>query len=506
VADRDIAVKFTGDARDLEQASDKAERSISGAAKGMGSGLSAIAGPAAIAAGAIAGLGAVAFSFVDAALEDDAAAASLAQNLRTAAGASDEAIAGAEAYITTLSKTAAVADDELRPALSKLAVATGDTSKAQGLLALATDISAGTGKDLAAVSEAMAKAQNGNVGALGRLGIATKDAEGNTLSLDQVLAGATAKFHGAAEAAGNTAAGGLKKAQIGMGELQESIGAKLLPALGGLGQIFVDKVIPAFESIVAWVQTEWPKIQAQIEPSLRDLQATMDEVFTAIGEAWAEWGDEVAQVAGVILAFWVEYMVTEIKIFAAFVRFAVDQIKAFWAEYGDTIKFVAGFVKDAATTMAEVIGRAMFAISWAVSVASKAFSGDFAGAWAAVKAAAWTGVQFVVDVMSGIGNRIKDAMAGLAEIITRPFRIAFNSIADLWNNTVGALNFTFPDWVPGLGGRRVDVPDIPRFSALGVAGLTIVMPPGSDGYDIARQLSTFGRTVADPQALTVAVR
>ena len=102
MADRDIAVKFTGDTRDLERASDKAEKSVEGTGKSMGGALAGIAGPAAIAAGAVAGIAVVGWDLANAAAEDEAAAAQLAQQLHQAAGASDEAVEGAEKYIEAL--------------------------------------------------------------------------------------------------------------------------------------------------------------------------------------------------------------------------------------------------------------------------------------------------------------------------------------------------------------------------------------------------------------------
>lgn len=54
--------------------------------------------------------------------------------------------------------------------------------------------------------------------------------------------------------------------------------------------------------------------------------------------------------------------------------------------------------------------------------------------------------------------------SGLADIISTPFKYAFNAIAKLWNNTVGKLSFKVPDWVPGMGGKGWDVPDIPTFA------------------------------------------
>ena len=52
--------------------------------------------------------------------------------------------------------------------------------------------------------------------------------------------------------------------------------------------------------------------------------------------------------------------------------------------------------------------------------------------------------------MGKIGGLVT-ALVGLADLITKPFRIAFNAIADLWNNTIGALILHVPGVDPGPG-------------------------------------------------------
>lgn len=530
MAERDIAVKFTGDTNDLERASNKAERSVADAGKGMGGALAGIAGPAAIAGAAIAGLAIVGWDLASAAMEDEAAAAQLAQQLRQAAHASDEAVAGAEVYIETLSKAAAVADDELRPALATLATATGDTAKAQDLLSLATDISAGTGKDLQTVTQALAKAQLGSIGGLSKLGIATEGLDGKALSLEETLAKARETFAGAGEAAANTTAGGLKKAQIGFDEFKESIGAKLLPALGALATFFTDKVLPALEQVPAWVEANWGRVMEAIGPTLLELQDLFTQVLDGIAALWAEWGDEVTALVGAIVALWVKYIATEIKVAVEIIKTIADEVRKFWVENGAeimaTVETIAGVIREALTNLAAfwaewgdeittaarqvfdillaVVRFVMQQIGEIVRFVAALIRGDWGAAMDAMRDYAQNGIDFIVDMFRRIGPLLGQALAGIAELITRPFRAAFNDIADLWNRTVGSLSFTFPDWIPGMGGRGIDVPDIPRFAAFGA--MTIVMPPGSDGYDVARQVSSFSRNVAPMGALTVAVR
>ena len=158
----------------------------------------------------VAGVGVAAVALVGmtkAAIEDEAAQQKLALGLKNATGATDAQVAAAEKWITAQGNALGVTDDELRPALQKLAQSTGDVGKAQRQLQIAMDISAGSGKSLQAVTEAMMKANNGSVTGLARLGIATKNAAGETLSMEQIMRRAGDTFGGQAAANADTLSG-----------------------------------------------------------------------------------------------------------------------------------------------------------------------------------------------------------------------------------------------------------------------------------------------------------
>jgi hypothetical protein len=164
-----------------------------------------------------------------AAVSDVKSQALLAQQLRNTVGATDEAIAGSEAFIKSLMLQTSIADDSLRPALSTLVRATGDVSKAQSLLSLSTDIAAGTGKDLGAVSIAVGKAAAGQTTQLFRLIPALKGSK--DFARDAALA-----FGGMAEAAANNDP--FQRINIILGEMQEQIGMALLPTLNDFAAWF----------------------------------------------------------------------------------------------------------------------------------------------------------------------------------------------------------------------------------------------------------------------------
>jgi len=63
---------------------------------------------------------------------------------------------------------------------------------------------------------------------------------------------------------------------------------------------------------------------------------------------------------------------------------------------------------------------------------------------------------------------IGDFFGGIGSTISGAFKGAFNGIAGFWNNSVGSLSFTTPDWVPGIGGKGWSVPDMPILDSGGV--------------------------------------
>jgi hypothetical protein len=67
----------------------------------------------------------------------------------------------------------------------------------------------------------------------------------------------------------------------------------------------------------------------------------------------------------------------------------------------------------------------------------------------------------------GLPKFFKTALKGLVDIITWPFKTAFNFVAKIWNATVGKVHFSVPDWVPFVGGDGWGFPKMPIFKAMG---------------------------------------
>jgi hypothetical protein len=411
------------DSKGLDKAL-KEFQSLEGAGAKAGFAIKKAALPA---AAAIGGLAVALGSATKAAMEDEAAQVELARTLNISASATDAQVAATENMISKMSLASGIADDDLRPALANLVRGTKDIEKAQEGLSLAMDISTATGKDLATVSDALAKAYGGNMKGLKALSpeMATLIKEGADLNTVMNVLGGT--FGGATAEAAGTAEGQMKRFGIAIAETKENIGAALIPV--------VEKVLPLLTAMGAWAQKN-------------------TKTFLVVAGA----------VGGIAAAILVAN--AAIKVYTLYTQLAT----------------AASFLFNA-VLMANPITLVVLAVVALIAVMTALYF-------------KFESVRNVVDtVFKAITTGVKfsfDAITGYFEFVLGVYKSIFNNIAKLWNNTIGKLSFSFPSWVPGLGGKGFSVPNIPMLAEGGiVTGPTLAMI-GENGPEAVVPLSKMG--------------
>ena len=209
-----------------------------------------IAGAAFLAAGAAAAVyaGKLAVEGVKAAIEDEKANALLANTLRNVAGATDETIEKTLAYTRATELATGVTEDELRPSLNRLAIATGDVQQAMKLQTLALNVSAGSGKSLEAVTQALAKAQEGQTTSLGRLGVGLTAAQLKTMSMEEITQSLANTFEGASSIAADTYEGKMRRLGLAFEDVRDTVGGFILDAITPMVENIVTHVMPALAS------------------------------------------------------------------------------------------------------------------------------------------------------------------------------------------------------------------------------------------------------------------
>ena len=341
---RTLKLSILADIDDLKKNLTKGSNEV----EGFGGKIAAFGKKAALAF-AVAGAAAAAYAGkllvdgVKAAIEDEKANALLANTLRNVAGATDETIEKTLAYTRATELATGVTEDELRPSLNRLAIATGDVQQAMKLQTLALNVAAGSGKSLETVTQALAKAQEGNTASLGRLGVGLTAAQLKTMSMEEITKSLANTFEGASSAAADTFQGKMTRLGLAFEDVRDTVGGFVLDAITPMVENIVLKVLPALSSFA-------------------DNLTGGDGLKNAF--------DNITQVAKSILI----PILDGLRSIFDRVKVAVrDNREAFAALWSFTKEYLAPFLGGAFRIALEVVGVAIGAVVTAVGLLIKAF-------------------------------------------------------------------------------------------------------------------------------------
>ena len=293
---RTLKLSILADVDQLKKSLNTGSTEVDGFANKLG-GFAQKAGAAfAIAAAAAAAYaGKLLVDGVQSAIADEAAQAKLATTLENVTGATNNQIKAVEDYITQTALANGITDDVLRPSLDRLVRSTKDVTEAQKLQQLALDISAGTGKDLSAVSEALGKAYDGNLGALKRLGVGIDDSIIKSKNFDAAALALSKTFEGQASKQAETFQGKMARLTVAFDEAKETVGSYVLDALTPLVSNFVDKGIPAIQDFAS-------NLSKTLGPAFGEIFKTIKEDLLPILVKWWKFlYDEVIPAIGSVV-------------------------------------------------------------------------------------------------------------------------------------------------------------------------------------------------------------
>jgi len=138
-------------------------------------------------------------------------------------------------YIGNLEKSAAIADDILRPAFQGLLTTTGSLTQSQKLLNDAITISRASGVDLATVTQDLGKGYVGITRGLAKYNTGLTRAELNTKSFNEILGIILARSAGAAEDYLTTTSYKMEVLTVATGNASEILGEGLVNAFARIG-------------------------------------------------------------------------------------------------------------------------------------------------------------------------------------------------------------------------------------------------------------------------------
>lgn len=298
MADKSIKIQFKADTDALRAGLSQADNDIKSFGDKIGEwSKKAAAAFAVVAAAAAAYAGKLAIDGVKAAIADEAAQLKLATTLRNVAGATDAAIASTEDFILQLSLATGVADDNLRPALDRLVRSGLSVTDAQKALTVALDVSAGTGKGLEAVANALGKAYEGNTQSLARLGLGLSSTELKAMDFDGIMQVLSSTFKDQATLQADTFQGKMARIRVGFDEAKESLGTALLPVIEQFADYLLTTVIPAVQK---WLDENGPKLVKVLrEDVIPTIGAVVEKLATIV--EWVIDNKEAISTIGTIL-------------------------------------------------------------------------------------------------------------------------------------------------------------------------------------------------------------
>ena len=338
-----VTVKFLADAGGFKKDTEEASNALSGFGK-VSEGLQSSLGKF---GQAMAGLGIGAFlkDATQGAAEDAAAQAKLATAVRNSIGATEDDIKSIEAWIGKAQLQKGFADGDLRDAFGSLIGVTHNVSEAQDLMGTAMDLSRAKSIPLAQAADILAKAHEGNGKAVKALLPDMGQLIADNASAQDIINAVAGATKGQADAFADSAAGGAAKLHEQMGELQETIGAFLLPVL--------EKLTTALSGVFDWFSKLSPGVQTAIGVFAGAVAGLvlLNSILTTATAAAAAFGvtlnlslGPIALVFGAVagLAAGIYLLVTH-----------WDTVKE---KLGAGLKIVAGWFSDLGTKIANLAG------------------------------------------------------------------------------------------------------------------------------------------------------
>lgn len=195
----------------------------------------------------------------------------------------------------------------------------------------------------------------------------------------------------------------------------------------------VQSVLPVFIQLVNTIVPILIQIIQAILPVIIQLIQTILPIIT--------------QIIDTVLPVFISLLNTVVPIFQ-------NIIQAILPVLSQLLQALIPVIQLVAEIFASVLGSALQSIANIVSSVMQVFqglidfiTGVFTGNWSQ----AWEGIK---SIFSG-------AVGGLGEIIKAPLRAVVSAV----NTVIGGLNkLKVPDWVPGLGGKGINIPLIPGFA------------------------------------------
>lgn len=212
----------------------------------------------------------------------------------------------------------------------------------------------------------------------------------------------------------------------------------------------VATVKPAFDSMLKTVAKVMPKIKSMVTgaikaimPFIRSAISLIRNIASVIGKVLSKAIKAIIPVIKKIGSVFNVVFPVIVSVVSTAVGNIVTAIKKVQPVFSVVCSAVGGFVSALGDTISTIFSGVMKTLGGVIDFVSGVFTGNWKKAWTGVK-----------SIFSGI-------FSSLAGVVKAPI----NAVIGLVNGAIQGFNrIKIPDWVPGVGGKGINIPLIPKLA------------------------------------------
>ncbi len=318
---------------------------------------------------------------------------------------------------------------DVEDSLAILTRASGGVAKALPLMGLAADLAKGRNISLADATKILAKVQTGHVAQLGKLGIATKDAAGKTISQQEAIKKLNDLYGGQAKKSAETFAGRQEVLKARMADLQVKIGEKVIPIIEKLADVFVNKIIPAIDTTVGWIQDN-------LIPIFVNIKDAVDKFIGGMDGFKEKWDEVFSPERGTKLQVIYEIVAHVLSNIRDAVEFTIGVIQATWDRFGNA---VIPIIKGVWDIIYSTIAGTLNAIRDVIKIVTALIHGDWGKAWDGLKNLVSDAWNQIIGTVKGFGEILKGVFIGILDGISAIFGGIISGFFDFGKRIIGAI-------------------------------------------------------------------
>lgn len=220
---------------------------------------------------------------------------------------------------------------------------------------------------------------------------------------------------------------------------------KVINVWNGICEMFTNQVMPIIQQL-------WEKISTVIKQIIdiaMDLWEKLQPIVLEMLNWMLDfWENTLKDIVMQVIEFVAKLYEFQAEIYSKFIlpimKFLLDTL---WPVIEWVLKNVIERTQGVMEHIGKVIGSVMGILNGIIDFISGVFSGDWEKAW------------------GGIVKIFENLMGGLWELVKWPL----NQIIDGLNTFINGINkVQIPDWVPNVGGKGLNIPNIPRLAKGGI--------------------------------------